>query len=220
MPKLSKLDESLMDAVRRGEIAEVRRHLLGGANANAADEQGRTPYHLAASVNMSNFRRKEILLELAKYRGNPAQGDALGMTPLHEAAIRADFDTMRFLVGKGADANAAAKDGSTPLHSAMKAALGTGKTETMKLLLDLGANSLLRDANGKTALDGARDKEGFTLFYATVIGFLADWERDKPAARRNAEYDAAHKDEQKAAAAETLKRLQDRARQQKNKFKL
>jgi len=220
MAKLSRLDESLMDAIRRGESGDVKRLLLQGANANAQDEQGRTPLLLAVTASMTAYRRREILADLVKYKADLTYADPAGITALHEAAARSDSETVRALAVQGADVNAAAKDGSTPLHAAMKAALGTGKVETMQALLDFGANSLLRDARGKTALDGAREKEGFALFYATVIGFLADWERDKPAYRRNKEYDAANQNEQKAAAEDTMKKLQNRARQQKNKFKL
>lgn len=220
MAKLARPDESLMDAIRRGESGEVKRLLLSGANANAVDEQGRTPLLLAVTASMTTYRRREILADLLKYKADARYADAAGMTALHEAAARSDAETARTLAANGADVNARAKDGATPLHAAMKAALGTGKTETMQALIDYGANSLLRDARGKTPLEGAREKEGFAMFYASVIGFLADWERDKPAYRRNQDYDAANQNEQKTAAQDTMKKLQDRARQQKNKFKL
>jgi len=214
-----KADTGLLEGVRRGDIAEVRRHLAAGANPDAVDANGRSGLWLAASLSMSNFRRKEILQELAKFGADVNKGDAQGSTPLHEAAVRADWDTMKFLKDRGANVNAPDKNGATPLHAAMYAAMGTGKTETMKLLLDMGANSLLRDKAGQTALDRAREKEGFTLFYATVISFLSDWERDKPKDRRNREYDAATQDEQRLAANDTLQKLKNAARANKPKFK-
>lgn len=214
-----KADAALLEGIRRGDIAEVRRQFAIGASANAADAGGRTPYHYAASLSMSAFRRKEILLEIAKFGGDVNKGDAQGVTSLHEAAVRADWDTMKFLTDRSANVNVQDKNGATPLHAAMYAATGTGKTDTMKLLLDMGANSLIRDKAGMTALDRAREKEGFTLFYASIISFLADWERDKPKDRRNREYDAATQDEQRLAANDTLQKLKTAARANKPRFK-
>ena len=76
---------------------------------------------------------------------------ASGATPLHMAILFDQREVARFLIDKGANINALAKDeyGGTPLHWA--AALG--RVEIARQLIDAGANVNLRDKNGYTPLD-------------------------------------------------------------------
>jgi len=76
---------------------------------------------------------------------------ASGATPLHIAVLSDQREVARFLIDKGANINAPAKDeyGGTPLHWA--AALG--RVEIARQLIDAGANVNLRDKNGYTPLD-------------------------------------------------------------------
>ena len=76
---------------------------------------------------------------------------ASGATPLHLAVLCDQGEIARFLIRKGANLNAKAKDehGGTPLHWA--AALG--RIEMARRLIDAGADVNARDNNAFTPLD-------------------------------------------------------------------
>jgi ankyrin repeat protein len=59
------------------------------------------------------------------------------------------------LILRGADVNYAMMFGRTPLHEAAR----NGDRDTMKLLLDRGANVNAKDEAGDTPLDCAEDSE-------------------------------------------------------------
>ncbi len=208
---------NLLDAIRRGESGDVKRLLNAGADPNVADAGGRTASHYAALSDMQPYRRREILGDLIRMKADLNRKDVNGRTALHEAATRGDAETCAALVRAGATVDAQANDGTTPLFAAMRAAITSGKMDCMKALIDHGANSLIRDKQGKTALDQSR--AAFGNFYASVQSFLADWETNKSPERRNRDFDGANKDDQKRAAEETLKKLQAKAKAGKPKFK-
>lgn len=65
----------------------------------------------------------------------PTSGEVAGYTSLMMAENNEQYDLDKFLIAKGADVNAIAKDGSTALSKATKA----NDTAMVKLLKDLGA---------------------------------------------------------------------------------
>ena len=88
-----------------------------------------------------------------------AQVNRLGWTPLHYAASKAQVDTARMLMEKGAIVNAPGPDGTTPL---MMAAL-SGKPEIVRLLLAQGADPTMFNAAHETAADWARKNNNTAL---------------------------------------------------------
>ena len=69
-----------------------------------------------------------------------------------------DLDLMRYLVGRGADPNAANDNGDTPLIDAAH----LGRNEVLRFLLESGADPERRNVDGRSALDMARDREDAT----------------------------------------------------------
>ena len=59
-----------------------------------------------------------------------------GNTPLHDAALAGDAETVRALAAAGADVDAKNEDGNTPLHVATR----EEHTETARVLVALGAD--------------------------------------------------------------------------------
>lgn len=122
------------------------------ARTNARSGDGWTPLHLAGF-----FGRREVA-ELLLARGaslTAISGGAEKNQPLHAALAGAcDPGIVRALVAHGADVNAAAAAGYTPLH----VAASRGNEELVRFLVESGARTDARMADGKTPAELARDR--------------------------------------------------------------
>lgn len=76
--------------------------------------------------------------------------------PLHNAILIPDRRFFDLLMRENADANVVDKDGNTPLHRLFLVHKNKTTTADVNLLLFHGANSLLRNKAGESALDLAR----------------------------------------------------------------
>jgi len=77
-----------------------------------------------------------------------------GRTPLHYAVISDNLAAMQQLIKFGADIDVVCNNADTALHYACD----LNKEEAVKILLDSGANTSLRNKDNKTAEEIARDK--------------------------------------------------------------
>jgi Ankyrin repeats (3 copies) len=100
----------------------------------------------------------------------------MAWTLLHFAAEDCDQDIIRLLVAHGADLRAADQNGWTPLHIATDSDLDTSTRggrrptdlPTARLLVELGADQVMRSVDGLTARDIARDY-GDEALYDSVL---------------------------------------------------
>lgn len=97
-----------------------------------------------------------VLLTSLLGGGGLLRAQEYGDTPLHAAAHHDDLTRVRSLVEAGAAVDARSNNGSTPLMLA--AALST-TPEIVQLLLDKGANALLKNEAGERAIDLAKKNE-------------------------------------------------------------
>jgi len=166
-------------AIKRNQDDEVRSLLKRGVDPNTVDEErGDTGLIIAVreeSTNVFNVllqtrdmkldarsRNGDTALMLAAYKGNMAAVRALldkgaepnqtGWTALHYAAASGHNDIVQLLLDRYAYIDAESPNQTTPI---MMAARG-GHILTVKLLLDEGADAMLKNGAGMTAIDFAR----------------------------------------------------------------
>lgn len=170
--------EDFFDAVKRDDAAVVAQLLARGFDGNVRNPKGEHALHVAVREGASRVTdallswkgidvegrngADESPLMLAALAGRldvarrllamDADVNKPGWTPLHYAATRGHIDVMNLLLEKNAYIDAASPNGTTPLM--MAAFYGT--PSAVKLLLEAGADPLLRNQLGLTAIDFAQ----------------------------------------------------------------
>jgi ankyrin repeat protein len=136
---------SVPDAAMTGDREAVRALLLKGADVNAAQGDGVTALHWAATRGDAELTSM-LLVAGANVRAATRFG---GYMPLHVAAERGFGPVVQALVKAGADANATTSRGTTALMLAASA----GDTTALTALLDAGAKpNATETERGHTAL--------------------------------------------------------------------
>ncbi|KAH8982527.1 ankyrin repeat-containing domain protein [Lactarius akahatsu] len=123
-----------------------------GADVNARDKDHKTPLHFAWGL--------QLVRMLLDHGADVNAEDNLSRPPLHRMCEeyywpdRSDF--AQLLTERGADVNARGKDHKTALHLASRAL----NFESMRVLLDCGANVNAEDLLGQTPLHGLLVEHG------------------------------------------------------------
>ncbi|MFY9221343.1 MAG: ankyrin repeat domain-containing protein [Blastocatellia bacterium] len=151
---LSVKNIALTLATTGGFTSVVEALILVGANANAKistslfdfdDEFTTTPLIHAVS---NAKQQKELVTTLLKNGANVNTANDYGWTPIMEAVIKDDFETLKVLINYGADVNVITNQGWTPLMWAIK----RSNLDIVKYLLNNKADTNMLTENGKTAL--------------------------------------------------------------------
>jgi len=137
------------------EAAELL--LKKGANPNLADSFGLSPLQVAVCCKDLDISLIERLIEKGadinySTPSNPLAKPFEGWTSLHYAISCKSDEVARFLIEKGADVNAIADDGTTPLILAAK----NDSVFMAKFMLDKGADVNWRDLKKKSAMSYAK----------------------------------------------------------------
>ncbi|KAH9005380.1 ankyrin repeat-containing domain protein [Lactarius hatsudake] len=145
----------------------VRLLIEHGAGVTAQDARHTMPLHLASSSGLTNAHETVRLLIEHGADVNAQDGDH--STPLHLGAFSGSTETMRLLIEHGADVTAQDRVHRTPLHMASSWDDTTSadrplhddemfdekfneKGDTVRLLIDHGANVAAQDDNNLTPL--------------------------------------------------------------------
>lgn len=129
-------------AVKNNDIKELRSTLDQGADPNSYDVDG--DHLLMYAALYASADCMQLLIEKgSKVNARNGLDETALMWAVHDLA------KMKLLIERGADVNAKAKSGNTPL---LIAAVGQSKYETVKLLLDNGADALAVNNRKENAL--------------------------------------------------------------------
>ncbi len=127
------------------EPAVIQLLLDRGVDVNLLNAQGQTPLHV--------HRFQATLVKLLLERGAKVNlQDAEGKTPLYDV----NLEVAQLLVAANADLNVQDNSGRTPLHQAVLEEQSFFGPELVTLFLSKNARVDLKDKQGKTALDLAR----------------------------------------------------------------
>lgn len=155
----------LMLAVMTDQVAVARLLVAMGADPDAYDYRRDTPWVMTGVTG--SVPMLEALLP-----GKPdlAIANRRGGTPVHPASERGHVDYVRRAVQLDIDLNRVNLNGWTALLEAVVFGDGgAGQQEIVRLLLAAGADPGIRDANGRSALDHARER-GFDEIAALLGG--------------------------------------------------
>lgn len=138
------LDEALIGAARRGNVAEIRRLVALGANPNAHVGHEYTPLG-AAAAGYDDPAALEALIELGAVVDGKGTCD---YTPLHLAAGAGNLRNIKALVARRANVDAKGCLSHTPLSRAVE----LGNAPAALYLLEAGADPRPPIYNGMTPL--------------------------------------------------------------------
>lgn len=158
------LKDLTLQLLERGVQVDVK--------VRAGDARGRSAIHLASYYGEVELVRA-LLQQGIDINQQPEGG---GLSALHWAVYNGHLDLIEFLLGQGADVNIKASglyQQRAPLHFAVAA-----RSEHMAvMLLEAGADPLLKDAEGQSPLDMAlmRLQEGGALVHERLWRLLESY---------------------------------------------
>ena len=134
----------LIDAVKAGDTAAVKRLAQSRTAVNALEADGTSALHWAARAD-----DRGMVQLLLRAGADPKAANRYGVTPLSLAALNRSPAVVGALLEAGADPNARLAEDQTILMAAARA----GSPEVLKLLIDRGADVNARESvAGETAL--------------------------------------------------------------------
>jgi uncharacterized protein len=150
------LDRRLIEAAFDNDVEAARRLIADGADVNAKDSTQQSAYLIATSEVGDDPRLLELTLDNG---ADVASKDRFDGTGLIRAAERGHVRIVRRLLETGIEVDHVNRLGWTALLEAI--VLGEGgraHTETVRALVDAGADVAIADGDGVTPLAHARER--------------------------------------------------------------
>ena len=153
-------------ALHESDLALVRLLLRYGADTNAADFFGQTPFHIAIISGMHQV--VALLADAGADLTTSCRSFGHRNTALHLATLVKDVRMVKLLTEHGASVDAVGRDGWTPLCLAAR----QGSVEVAKALIDAGADVFTTAGNGKLPLEIAALNSKHSASAAQVLELL------------------------------------------------
>jgi len=154
---------AIMYAALSGQPETVSMLLEHGAHVDAVAANGWTALMIAAVKGYENIAR--LLLD---HGAQPNRADIYSWTPLMRAVYEKRLRVVRVLLeADDTDVNQPGENGVTALHLAV----ARGDSGAVKLLLGYGADPVVEDGSGRTALDFARQNNNMALLRMMNAGY-------------------------------------------------
>jgi len=151
------LTETLGLAAGKGERRVLKRLLEAGAGVHVG-------YALHEAVGNRHFKTARLILD--DTRGGASalhKFSQTGRAPIHIAAQKGVCATARMLLERGADVDMKTRENDSDGHTALDVAMGCGKWEMTKLLLENKADANARCGSAKRTAAHVAAKRGGTL---------------------------------------------------------
>ena len=133
---------TIHDAARSGDLEQVQRLTMDGANVNEKAVRDETPLIVATIAGQG-----EIVSYLLQRGASINARNDSGLTALHAAAYAGHTDILKLLVARGAQVNDAKNDFRvTPLHVASE----ENRIDIVLILLEAGADPAALEVNRYT----------------------------------------------------------------------
>ncbi|MDG4595590.1 MAG: ankyrin repeat domain-containing protein [Candidatus Contendobacter sp.] len=143
---------TLMNAVKRNDLARVKELIQQGVDINAPDASGDVPLIMAAYEGHTEI--VQALLEVGA--DVTAVDPGMKATALHAAAYAGRTEAARLLIAYRIDIN---KQGPYNGYTALHDAIWQNHLETAKVIIEAGADLTLKSHDGQTPLEFARAKK-------------------------------------------------------------
>ena len=146
--------EILFKTLQSSDYKIITTFINSGSDYNKTNSAKVSLIHIACSMlkNMDSFNL------LVQNGGAINTITDFGDSTLHFAVRNQNgisHDLIRYLVGRGIEINKVNNDGNTPLHTAVQ----YSNIESIKTLLELGANKSIKNKQGKTPIDIVKEKK-------------------------------------------------------------
>jgi ankyrin repeat protein len=177
---------TIHEAAKAGNLAQIQRLTVGGADVNERAVRDETPLMVAALAGQG-----EIVNYLLQRGAQIDARNASGLSTLHAAAYTGHTDIVTLLVAKGANVNDASnRFGVTPLHLASE----ENHIGTVQVLLKRGADFRVVEINGYSAMSRAGFREHWDIVNALLANgttcqaadTVGDWLYQECTTRANA----------------------------------
>lgn len=145
---LTRLDSSLLECARVGDVDKVKSLLLAGAEARSEDESGRQAIHLAALSGSV-----DCVGALAEEGGDARAFDDNGIEPVIYAVLGGNAECVKLLLDLGGSPDSRDPWGSPATHMAVCSGAQAGAI--LEALTEAGADLTARDRHGLEAIHWA-----------------------------------------------------------------